>query len=75
MRDGLGLGPGGPPIPPYATFSVVPYPVRRKSPLNEFGQHYLFVASASDDPNSVKEEKVVKTPEVEVEKAPDKKVR
>eukprot|EP00794_Sanderia_malayensis_P018879 gene18879-20779_t len=74
VRDGLGLGPGGPPIPPSATFSVVPYPVRRKPPvLNEFGQHYVYVASAADDPNAFKDEKTLKTPDTEVERASDKK--
>ena len=49
--DGLGLGPQGPPIPPAAIFSVVPYPVKRKPPLgSEPAGHYVFVASSPDDP-------------------------
>ena len=42
--------------------------------LNEFGQHYVYVAAGLDDPNAAREEKVTKTPELEVEKAPEKKV-
>lgn len=49
--DGLGLGPQGPPIPPPATFSVVPYPVKRRPPqVFEAGGRYTFVAASSDDP-------------------------
>ena len=48
--DGLGLGLKGPPIPPNALFSVVPYPIKRKAPQSEAGSHYLFVASGPDDP-------------------------
>ena len=75
MQDGLGLGPSGPPVPPSATFSVVPYPRRRKpNAVNEYGASYVFVASSPDDPNAAREEKMVKTPEAEVEKTPDKRV-
>ena len=47
--DGLGLGPRGPPVPPAATFSVVPYPVKRHAPAGAEGGHYMFVASGPDD--------------------------
>ena len=68
------MGLSGPPLPPPACFSVVPYPVRRKSPLNpEFGRHYLFVSSGPDDPNATKEEKT-RTPETEIDKPVEKKV-
>lgn len=30
MLDDLGLGPGGPPIPPPTTFSMVPFPTNRQ---------------------------------------------
>ena len=51
VLDGLGMGPKGPPIPPPATFSVIPYPVKRKAPLvSEFGGRYIFIASSPDDP-------------------------
>ena len=51
VLDGLGLGPNGPPIPPSAAFSVVPYPVKRKAPLgSDPSGHYIFVASSPDDP-------------------------
>ncbi|XP_053402100.1 hydrocephalus-inducing protein homolog isoform X11 [Mercenaria mercenaria] len=52
VLDGLGLGPKGPPIPPPANFSVVPYPVKRRAPgVSEFGGRYVFIASSPDDPN------------------------
>lgn len=57
MLDGLGLGPNGPPIPPPASFSVVPYPVKRKPPSTEPGIHYQFVSSSPDDPNVAPEER------------------
>ncbi|XP_033625714.1 hydrocephalus-inducing protein homolog [Asterias rubens] len=73
VLDGLGLGPNGPPIPPSAAFSVVPYPVKRKAPLgSDPSGHYIFVASSPDDPNVIPEEKAK---EVEVEpdsSTPDK---
>lgn len=72
MLDGLGLGPHGPPIPPPATFAVVPYPVRRRPPPGmEPPSHYVFIASAPDDPNAPQEEKI-KEPEPEVEKPSEK---
>ncbi|XP_068693384.1 hydrocephalus-inducing protein homolog [Montipora foliosa] len=72
VMDGLGLGPHGPPIPPPATFAVVPYPVRRRPPLGfDPPAHYVFVASAPDDPNAPQEEKA-KEPEPEVEKVLEK---
>lgn len=72
VLDGLGLGPHGPPIPPPATFAVVPYPVRRRPPLGvDPPSHYVFVASGPDDPNAPQEDKT-KEPEPEVEKTPEK---
>lgn len=50
VLDGLGLGANGPPIPPSAMFSVIPFPVKRKAPVSEAANHYLFVASGPDDP-------------------------
>lgn len=70
--DGLGLGPHGPPIPPPATFAVVPYPVRRRPPLGvDPPSHYVFVASSPDDPNAPQDDKS-KEAEPEVEKTPEK---
>ncbi|ESO91099.1 hypothetical protein LOTGIDRAFT_122343, partial [Lottia gigantea] len=58
VLDGLGLGNHGPPIPPPASFSVIPYPVKRKPPpVAEFGGQFLFIASSPDDPNVGVEEK------------------
>ncbi|KAK6174452.1 hypothetical protein SNE40_017727 [Patella caerulea] len=74
VLDGLGLGPHGPPIPPAASFSVVPYPVKRKAPpVAEFGGQFVFIASSVDDPNVGIEEKPKET-ELEEEKSvtPDK---
>ncbi|XP_052229341.1 hydrocephalus-inducing protein homolog isoform X3 [Dreissena polymorpha] len=73
VLDGLGLGPRGPPIPPPANFSVVPYPVKRRAPpVSEFGGRYLFIATSPDDPNIGMIE--TKESEVEEEKSmtPDK---
>ena len=72
--DGIGVGPSGPPVPPEATFAVVPYPIMREAPLiNEFGQHYTFVSTSNSDPNALHEDKS-KSDVVEVEKHVDKKV-
>ncbi|XP_033116735.1 hydrocephalus-inducing protein homolog isoform X2 [Anneissia japonica] len=58
VMDGLGLGPNGPPIPPSASFSVVPYPVKRRPPMGgDANGHYVFVASSPDDPNVSIEDK------------------
>ena len=51
VLDGLGMGPRGPPIPPPATFGVVPFPVKRRAPVvSEFGGRYNFIATSPDDP-------------------------
>ena len=50
VLDGLGMGPRGPPIPPAAQFSVVPYPVKRHAPPGAESGHYTFIASSPDDP-------------------------
>ena len=51
LHEGLGLGITGPPIPPPATFSVVPYPVKRKPHMGvEPGLHFAFIAASLDDP-------------------------
>ena len=51
VLDGLGLGPQGPPIPPPASFAVVPFPIKRRPPqMSEIGGRYVFVASSPDDP-------------------------
>uniref|UniRef100_H2YKD6 Uncharacterized protein n=1 Tax=Ciona savignyi TaxID=51511 RepID=H2YKD6_CIOSA len=63
VLDGLGLGPKGPPIPPPALFSVVPYPVKRKPPSGDKAQHYEFVASGPDDPNIGVDDQASKEPE------------
>lgn len=69
ILDGLGLGPNGPPIPPPATFAVVPYPVRRHSPFaSDTPLHYIFVASGRNDPNVAVESKAKKS-ELEIEKS------
>ena len=54
--DGLGLGPNGPPIPPAALFSVMPYPVKRRAPLEDPAHHYEFIATSPDDPNAASED-------------------
>lgn len=73
VLDGLGMGPHGPPIPPPASFGVVPYPVKRRPPpISEFGGRYVFVASSPDDPNVVVEEKSKEPEEEEKSVTPDK---
>lgn len=57
VLDGLGLGPKGPPIPPPASFAVVPYPVKRKRPSADPVQHYEFVSTSLDDPNLAPEDR------------------
>ena len=50
VLDGLGLGAKGPPIPPPASFAVIPYPVQRQSPLGtESAQLYSFVFLTTED--------------------------
>ncbi len=50
VLDGMGLGPRGPPIPPPASFAVIPFPAQRKAPpCVEFG-HYVFVSNIENDP-------------------------
>uniref|UniRef100_H2XZ27 Hydin adenylate kinase-like domain-containing protein n=1 Tax=Ciona intestinalis TaxID=7719 RepID=H2XZ27_CIOIN len=63
VLDGLGLGPKGPPIPPPAMFSVIPFPVKRKPPSGDKAQHYEFVASSPDDPNIGVDDQASKEPE------------
>ena len=68
--DGMGLGPSGPPVPPDAIFSVVPFPAKREAPsVNELGKHYVFVFE-----NEMIKDERSKTELTEVEKPVDKKV-
>lgn len=46
----MGLGPKGPPIPPPASFAVVPYPIHRKAPPGSEFSHYIFVTNNENDP-------------------------
>ncbi|CAF0787663.1 unnamed protein product [Brachionus calyciflorus] len=78
VLDGMGLGPKGPPIPPPASFAVVPYPVYRKAPAGADFSHYIFVTNNENDPNLIPEEKpkqdISIIPEgsaIEGEKTPD----
>ena len=48
VLDGLGLGAGGPPVPPPATFAVVPYPVKRESLSGVELRHFSFVPVTDD---------------------------
>jgi hydrocephalus-inducing protein len=74
VLDGMGLGPKGPPIPPPASFSVVPYPAyRRAPPCLEFG-HYYFVSNQDNDPNLYPDDKAkeaVMQETIEEEKIPE----
>ncbi|XP_054856814.1 hydrocephalus-inducing protein homolog [Eublepharis macularius] len=45
ILNSLGLGPSGPPIPPTAFFSVIPYPEKRLPPApGEALKHFVFLA-------------------------------
>jgi len=48
VLDGLGLGAGGPPIPPPVTFAVVPYPVKREELSGVKCRHFSFVPATDD---------------------------
>ena len=50
VLDGMGLGPKGPPIPPPATFAVIPFPMQRGAPPSSELNHYLFVSNIENDP-------------------------
>ncbi|XP_035827636.1 hydrocephalus-inducing protein [Aplysia californica] len=74
VLDGLGLGPQGPPLPPPASFGVIPFPIKRRPPqMSEMGGRYVFVASSPDDPNIGQDDKA-KEADAEDESAttPDK---
>ncbi|XP_025031662.1 hydrocephalus-inducing protein-like, partial [Python bivittatus] len=44
ILNGLGLGPSGPPIPPTAFFSVIPYPEKRPAQVaSESLKHFTFI--------------------------------
>lgn len=49
VLDGLGLGAKGPPIPPGKTFAVVPFPVKRQSPLSIDTTHHNFFFVSQED--------------------------
>lgn len=58
VLDGMGMGPKGPPIPPEAIFSVIPYPIERQAPLTATNtDHYVFVSNQENDPNVVASDK------------------
>ena len=47
ILDGLGLGANGPPIPAPVTFSVVPFPVKRKAAkVNDDDRQFEFISTA-----------------------------
>lgn len=56
--DGIGVGPAGPPVPPEAIFSVIPYPIEREAPSMGDIQRYAFMSdnpadlNVGDDPSS-----------------------
>ncbi|XP_053127193.1 hydrocephalus-inducing protein homolog isoform X2 [Hemicordylus capensis] len=56
ILDGLGLGPSGPPIPPSAFFSVIPYPEKRTAPApGEPLKHFTFILP--EDPTQEEDKK------------------
>ncbi|KAJ7312066.1 hypothetical protein JRQ81_006401 [Phrynocephalus forsythii] len=57
ILNGLGLGPSGPPIPPTAFFSVIPYPEKRSAPVpGEALKHFTFVVPEELNPEEEKKE-------------------
>ena len=72
--DGIGVGPAGPPVPPEAIFSVIPYPMEREAPLMGDSQRYAFVSTNGCDANII-DDLLSKSDVSEVEKQTvDKKV-
>ena len=72
--DGIGVGPAGPPVPPEALFSVIPYPMEREAPMMGDSQRYAFVSNNAGDTN-VGDDPSSKSDLSEVEKpVVDKKV-
>ncbi|XP_039769505.1 hydrocephalus-inducing protein homolog isoform X2 [Ornithorhynchus anatinus] len=66
ILDALGLGPSGPPIPPPALFSVVPYPGKRVAvKVMDTLKHFVFVVPPAEDPAGSEEKKEGET-EVDV---------
>ncbi|KAM9191706.1 LOW QUALITY PROTEIN: hydrocephalus-inducing protein homolog [Dugong dugon] len=60
ILDILGLGSSGPPIPPPALFSIIPYPVKRL-PLapTDILKHFIFVIPQSEELSMVEDKKEV----------------
>ena len=54
--DGIGVGPSGPPVPPEAIFSVVPYPMERELPTFGETQRYAFVSNRVETTNAFGDE-------------------
>ena len=78
--DGIGVGPSGPPLPPEAIFSVVPYPIERDvSSLLGEQQRYTFVASGNQGEGTtniiVEDPSKSDVSELDGKPAVDKKVR
>ncbi|KAG8143780.1 hypothetical protein E2320_000954, partial [Naja naja] len=57
ILNGLGLGPSGPPIPPTAFFSVIPYPEKRPAQVaSESLKHFTFIIPEELNPEEDKKE-------------------
>jgi len=73
----MGAGRKGPPIPPPASFAVIPYPTHRTAPPGSEFSHYMFVTTNENDPNLISDEKPKELPTIldtsvaEGEKTPD----
>ena len=51
LHEGLGMGTTGPPVPPPATFSVVPFPIKRKPHIGaDPSVNFSFIAAGLEDP-------------------------
>ncbi|KAI3385976.1 hypothetical protein SNEBB_004504 [Seison nebaliae] len=51
IRDGMGVGPNGPPIPKPAVFSICQCPTKRKTPAHLDKKHFIFVSHDLNDKN------------------------
>ncbi|XP_075242911.1 hydrocephalus-inducing protein-like isoform X4 [Convolutriloba macropyga] len=60
LHEGLGMGTTGPPVPPPATFSVVPFPIKRKPHIGaDPSVNFSFIAAGLEDPNLVAEREML----------------
>ena len=50
ILEGLGKGPGGPPLPRSVSFQVYPFPLKRRKLEGTAHKRFVFIAASHDDP-------------------------